>query len=111
MSFYDILLKERKLSPSVHRNGGNGGEGLLKMKEKTYFIEVKSTQYSLQKNVFSLSWQEYSFAMTTRQPSSLFPYYLFRVFNVFDYDNIQVIILKDLKRLLESGRIQLCLAI
>jgi hypothetical protein len=152
LSFYDILIKERQLIvPSAieqqqqlqqlqqqqqkRRKKQQRSTTSLswKEKEKSYFIEIKSTQYDLKKNVFNISWNEFQFAFYHHLPSSsasatttasstsntqMFsshyrkvPYYVFRVFNVFNYFKIEIIILKDIQKLLEKGRIKLCLAV
>jgi hypothetical protein len=150
LSFYDILIKERQLIvPSAvkqqqqlqlqqqQKRGKKQQRSTTslswKEKEKSYFIEIKSTQYDLKKNVFNISWNEFQFAFYHHLPSSSasatttasstsntqvlpshyrkVPYYVFRVFNVFNYFKIEIIILKDIQKLLEKGRIKLCFAV
>jgi hypothetical protein len=150
LSFYDILIKERQLIvPSTvaqqqqlqlqqqQKRGKKQQRSTTslswKEKEKSYFIEIKSTQYDLKKNVFNISWNEFQFAFYHHLPSSSasatttasstsntqvlpshyrkVPYYVFRVFNVFNYFKTEIIILKDIQKLLEKGRIKLCFAV
>lgn len=73
---------------------------------KRTFVEVKSSRYD-ENNVFSLSLWEWQFI--TQLPTV--DYHIYRVFSALDKTKTRIVVLKDVRRLVELGRIQLCLAI
>jgi hypothetical protein len=102
-SFYDIMVKERQFSSNSSNQQSQG----LSFAEKSYFLEVKTTKFDERKNVFQISWNEFQFAM--KEPKV--PYYIIRIYNAKDYEKIHMVILKDIRQLVEMGRIQLCIAV
>jgi hypothetical protein len=101
---------------------------------KSVYVEVKTTLFQ-QRNVFEISLAEYNFAQSL--PSSILPYYLFRVFgpmptsnllhdnsksgknddNAFweafqsNLERMKLVIFKDIQELIRLGKIKLCLAV
>lgn len=70
------------------------------------FIEVKSSRYE-ENNVFSISLWEWQFI--TQLPRV--EYHIYRVYGVGDPHKTRITIIKDTHKLLELGRIHLCLSI
>lgn len=99
-AFYDLTIKEKTFSTR------SGGAQDISFAEKLIFIEVKTTSMDSRKNVFQISWNEFQFAMK----SPKVPYYIFRVYSAKDLEKISIVILKDIPKLIEAGRVQLCLA-
>jgi 3-dehydroquinate dehydratase len=99
-AFYDLIIKEKTFSTR------SGGAQDISFAEKLIFIEVKTTSMDSRKNVFQISWNEFQFAMK----SPKVPYYIFRVYSAKDLEKISIVILKDIPKLIEAGRVQLCLA-
>jgi hypothetical protein len=107
-SFYDIMVKERQFSSSNNNNNNYHQQSQgLSFAEKSFFLEVKTTKFDERKNVFQISWNEFQFAM--KEPKV--PYYIIRIYNAKDYEKIHMVILKDIRQLVEMGRIQLCIAV
>lgn len=70
------------------------------------FVEVKSSRFD-DNNVFQLSLWEWEFI--AQKPAV--PYHLYRVFSAQDKTKTRIVVLTNIRRLLEIGRIQLCLSI
>lgn len=70
------------------------------------FVEVKSSRYD-DNNVFQLTLWEWEFLL--QQPAV--PYHVYRVFSVLDKRKTRIVVLTNVRRLVEMGRIQLCLSI
>ena len=87
---YDITLFERSL-------GGLHG---------TTFVEVKSTRFA-DRNVFQLSLWEWEFMITHPRPN----YDIYRVYNVGDKNAVKVVVYKNVLRLIQEKKVQLCLAV
>eukprot|EP01038_Epipyxis_sp_PR26KG_P012559 gene12559-16843_t len=74
-------------------------------REKTQFIEVKTSRFDL--NVFELSLWEWKFATSDPIPS----YHIYRIFNGNDPKNIKIVIIKNILKLLSERKIKLCIAV
>lgn len=70
------------------------------------FVEVKSSRYD-DNNVFQLTLWEWEFLR--QQPAV--QYHVYRVFSVLDKRKTRIVVLTNVRRLVEMGRIQLCLSI
>lgn len=70
------------------------------------FVEVKSSRYD-DNNVFQLTLWEWEFLV--QQPAV--QYHVYRVFSVLDKRKTRIVVLTNVRRLVEIGRIQLCLSI
>lgn len=89
---YDLVV-----DPTTGSNGSLGGR---------IFVEVKSSRYD-DNNVFQLTLWEWEFLI--QQPAV--PYHVYRVFSVLDKRKTRIVVLTNVRRLVETGRIQLCLSI
>ena len=70
------------------------------------FVEVKSSRYD-DNNVFQLSLWEWDFL--SQEPTV--QYHIYRVFSVLDKQKTRIVILTNIRRLVELGRVQICLSI
>lgn len=75
-------------------------------KDRTTYIEVKTTRYS-DLNVFELSLWEWEFAV--KEPRV--PYHIYRVFNAGDATKVKIVVVKDVLKCVQERKIKLCLAL
>jgi hypothetical protein len=111
---YDLKL-ERKGNSSHHNSSiinmksnhscPSGGPQ-RQIGAKTIFIEVKATQYS-DKNVFQISKWEWDFMSSLPRVQ----YDIYRVYNAGDGQKVKLTVYRDVFKLVEERKIQLCLAV
>ena len=89
---YDIKLEHNKSASASLRN--------------TIFIEVKTTQFS-DKNVFQISKHEWDFMASLPR----IQYDIYRVYSAGNSSSARIVIYHDVYKLIDEGKIQLCLAV